>query len=482
LVTDVDAVRRRIPSSRLPVLVLAAIAIAAGLGRVGSAGPITAFGGSLYTLTSSLSSWTAAENEAISLGGHLVAINSVEEQNFLVATYLSGADATTKSYWIGINDQATEGVFVWSSGDPVTYTNWHSGEPNNFRGTEDYGVLNWHFAQQGNGPVGTWNDTPNDGVNGTVTGPLPFVGIIEVRSAGVPEIDPAGLTGVVALVAGALGIRERRGALRAKGSARRGWIGGALQTPPAMRSLPATVVLACAVAAMALPLSAGVVNYDVTADFSTTNGNPNGVWTYGWEATGGTTFNTYTSNGSNYWAGFLTGDGNPSIYKNLSGGTIHGLAPGQLALHPGPSGQPSIARWTAPAGIAPSISVSGQFLPGDWGVMQVGVFFNNNWTAPIFQAADAGAFSFTRTVMAGDTIDFAVYGGYGYGTTPIDARITASTTGAGVPEIDPAGLTGVVALVAGALGLRERHRGRSRPSAPGFGRRVVPRGRSQATG
>ena len=199
------------------------------------------------------------------------------------------------------------------------------------------------------------------------------------------------------------------------------------------------------------------VTFDATADYSAIAGNPNGVWSYGWEATGGAAFTPYTAHTTDAWLGNVGGDGTPAVWKNTGGSTAFGVSPGQIALHPGPGNQPSIVRWTAPASITGPIHVAGQFFAGDVGVMQVGIFLDDDWAAPLFQATDAGAFSFDATVSPGDTIDFAVYGAYGWGNTPLDARITAGA----VPEIDPAAMAGVVALLAGAAGLHERRRPRA---------------------
>ena len=35
-------------------------------------------------------------------------------------------------YWIGGNDYAVDGVFVWDSGKAITFKNWEPGEPDNF--------------------------------------------------------------------------------------------------------------------------------------------------------------------------------------------------------------------------------------------------------------------------------------------------------------------------------------------------------------
>lgn len=43
-----------------------------------------------------------------------------------------------KEFWIGLNDLAKEGWFTWISDySTVAYTDWHPGNPNNYRGNED---------------------------------------------------------------------------------------------------------------------------------------------------------------------------------------------------------------------------------------------------------------------------------------------------------------------------------------------------------
>lgn len=99
-------------------------------------------------------SWTAAENAAVALGGHLATVRSQAEHDWLVQTF-ANYQGSTVDLWIGFNDAALEGTFVWSSGEPVVYTNWDVGEPNNAGGTEDYANL------RKNNPAGYWNDLAN---------------------------------------------------------------------------------------------------------------------------------------------------------------------------------------------------------------------------------------------------------------------------------------------------------------------------------
>ena len=146
------------------------------------AGPITnPANGHLYSLLDSRS-WLASEAEAITLGGHLVTVNNAAENDWLVDTFvpLLPTDGAAPTLWIGLNDAAHEGVFVWASGEAVTYTHWQAPQqPDNARGNEDYAHI-WTPGQLPNNPelVGQWNDAEN---TGSLIG-RPF-GVVEV----VPE-------------------------------------------------------------------------------------------------------------------------------------------------------------------------------------------------------------------------------------------------------------------------------------------------------
>jgi hypothetical protein len=128
------------------------------------------YNGHQYSLTK-IDSWTGAQSQAVAKGGNLVTINDAAEESWLISTF--GNDL----FWIGFNDVATEGTFEWVSGEPVTYTNWASDEPNdytyfgNYFAGEDYTVMNWLGQQQ-------WNDLGNtdyywSSIRGIVEKPVP---------------------------------------------------------------------------------------------------------------------------------------------------------------------------------------------------------------------------------------------------------------------------------------------------------------------
>ncbi len=122
------------------------------------AGPIVnpENGHTYYLLTED--TWQNSETQAVVLGGHLATINNQAEQDWVFASFGSFG-GTNRSLWIGLSDAAQEGTFVWASGEPVTYTQWHPGQPDNAVGGEHY----VHMMPQPVGPetAGFWNDFAN---------------------------------------------------------------------------------------------------------------------------------------------------------------------------------------------------------------------------------------------------------------------------------------------------------------------------------
>ncbi len=99
--------------------------------------------GHFYYCSNSPDTWQNAQNTCATYGGYLAVVNDAAEN-----TYLSNL-LTIQSAYIGLSDHVLEGSFQWVNGDPVTYTNWYVGQPNNYNNQQDYvEMLN----------DGTWND------------------------------------------------------------------------------------------------------------------------------------------------------------------------------------------------------------------------------------------------------------------------------------------------------------------------------------
>ena len=107
------------------------------------------FNGHFYKLVTGSFNWHPADNFANATGGYLVTITSTGENNFVRGLL---AARGVGDAWIGATDRGVEGTFAWSggpeAGNPITYSNWRSGEPNDL-GNEDYVQI---------GLDGRWND------------------------------------------------------------------------------------------------------------------------------------------------------------------------------------------------------------------------------------------------------------------------------------------------------------------------------------
>ena len=104
---------------------------------------------SKYYRSNHTRTWTSASAYTSANGGFLAAISSQEENNFI-----RGGMRGVGLAWIGYTDEASEGNFEWVNGEATTYTNWLSGEPNNFGNIE-------HYVQLKRRDGGRWSDIPN---------------------------------------------------------------------------------------------------------------------------------------------------------------------------------------------------------------------------------------------------------------------------------------------------------------------------------
>lgn len=169
------------------------------------------------------------------------------------------------------------------------------------------------------------------------------------------------------------------------------------------------------------------VTYNAVQEFSPTQ-NQTGAWSYGYRS--GTTFAMLPNNnnvfgleaGLHTW--YLPNAFNlPAVIHNGTGVTksYYGAThpPDLLNLFPGASGEKAVVRWTAPQ--AGTARIGGRFQGLDAATTDVAVTHNG---ASVFGGNISGLgnqapFTLTRTVAAGDTIEFQV--GYGNGTVSSDS-------------------------------------------------------------
>ncbi len=122
--------------------------IAAG---VPAAPPRVGGNGHLYQIFTCQVDWPTAVSACAAAGANLVTIGSAGEQDLVAAL---GTRCPGAGCWIGASDAATEGRFEWVTGEPLGFTNWAGGEPNDHCDGEDFVHI---------GRSGEWNDQEADG-------------------------------------------------------------------------------------------------------------------------------------------------------------------------------------------------------------------------------------------------------------------------------------------------------------------------------
>ena len=126
--------------------------------------------------------WQEADRFCRAKGGHLVTINSAEEQEFIEELLRKGE---RNSYWIG--GMVASGTITWVTGEAVVYTNWAADQPDLHNSNED--ALMIYKEKNPLAPSDTtykWNDIKSDGTCGEEA----FFGIENFGF--ICEIDAAG--------------------------------------------------------------------------------------------------------------------------------------------------------------------------------------------------------------------------------------------------------------------------------------------------
>lgn len=112
----------------------------------------SSYNGHYYSVFNDDLSWNEAKTVCEKMGGHLVTIGSLNENNFvknLVASQSKGV------YWIGAKLSASS--WSWVTGEAFSYKNWAAGQPS---GGENYAEI--YSRQTQTALAGSWNDV-NEG-------------------------------------------------------------------------------------------------------------------------------------------------------------------------------------------------------------------------------------------------------------------------------------------------------------------------------
>jgi len=215
------------------------------------------------------------------------------------------------------------------------------------------------------------------------------------------------------------------------------------------------VIVGCSGAARA-------ATYDISTDFSTAS-NPNGVWTYGYSTTlGGALIpyvqSTTTIDGIQIWRNLIGTEpvdfNNPTNGDVVTCGSCLALPAHTAAFHPGPNGEFSVYRFTTQ--IPGTYVLDATFGGLDHGGTDVYILDNGTviYSTDIILGSSINH-NESRTLLLGETIDFAVGvgtdGSFLFDSTSINGSLTLSA----VPEPE---IYGLLTAGLGLIGFVARRR------------------------
>jgi hypothetical protein len=108
------------------------------------------YSGHDYVFIPGPNTWEQARINCAATGYYLATVNDGFEQAFLIQTIQQSYGTSSGNWYIGLNDRASEGFFVWVNGTS-SFRNWYPGQPNNLNNQD---CVNIDAAN------GLWGDGP----------------------------------------------------------------------------------------------------------------------------------------------------------------------------------------------------------------------------------------------------------------------------------------------------------------------------------
>lgn len=162
---------------------------------------------SIYTIIMGNLTWEEAKADAVSRGGTLAVLNTSNEiADF--NNYLNSL-GTWPEMFIGLTDEAEQGVWRWVNGDLLGADNWRPSEPNNafhpLTGPEHYGLV---ISSNDPDYAGQWVD--NGATYFTnVSAQLGVTGGYALEISGSPIPEPGSMASLCLFLASGLMVRRR---------------------------------------------------------------------------------------------------------------------------------------------------------------------------------------------------------------------------------------------------------------------------------
>ncbi|XP_071161958.1 type-2 ice-structuring protein-like isoform X2 [Mytilus edulis] len=121
---------------------------------------IAFFRGSKYIFSCGKRHWSNSETNCIASGGHLASIETAEENTFLLDVFvlMQNILSIPAFFWIGLTDNNDEMSYKWLSGEPLNFSNWYQGPPQQPDNKDYDGQLGAHCVMINTDYSFKWND------------------------------------------------------------------------------------------------------------------------------------------------------------------------------------------------------------------------------------------------------------------------------------------------------------------------------------